>query len=307
MVINANTQREIIRAIDLAKEFNLKAIIAGGQEAWKVADRLKAADMPVLLSLNFPKRTTASSPEADPESLEVLRFRAETPKGPGRLAQTGVKFAFESGSLTSIADFFTNARKAVEAGLSKDAAVRAMTLGSAEVLGVSDRLGSIEPGKIANLTLIKGDIFGRDKFAPYVLIDGKIFEQKETPQTGRQGGPGSGRFRGNAPSGGETAPAGPNVAGSYSITIQVPDQTLAGTLTFTQQGTTLTGTLVTDLGTSQIRDGKVSADGFSFSSTVIYGGSSIDISVRGSVTGNQISGTIDAPQGAVPFSGTKNP
>ena len=307
VVINANSQREIIRAIDLAKEFNLKAIIAGGQEAWKVADRLKAAEIPVLLSLNFPKRTTSSSPEADPESLEVLRFRAETPKGAGRLAQAGVKFAFESGNLTSIADFFTNVGKAVEGGLSKDAAVRAMTLGSAEVLGVSDRLGSIEPGKIANLTVIKGDIFGRDKFAPYVLIDGKIFEQKEPPPTGRQGGPGGGRFRGNAPNGGETAPAGPNVAGSYSITIQVPDQTLAGTLTFVQQGSTLTGTLVTDLGTSQIRDGKVSADGFSFGSTVIYGGTSIDISVRGSVNGNQISGTIDSPQGAVPFSGTKNP
>src|SRR6185369_7452164 len=155
--INANSQREIIRAIDLAKEFNLKAIIAGGQEAWKVADRLKAAEIPVLLSRNFPKRTTSSSPEADPESLEALRFRAETPKRAGRLAQAGVKFAFESGNLTSIADFFTNAGKAVEGGLSKDAAVREMTIGSAEVLGVSDRLGSIEPGKIANLIVIKGD------------------------------------------------------------------------------------------------------------------------------------------------------
>jgi len=65
--------------------------------------------------------------------------------------------------------------------------------------------------------------------------------------------------------------------------------------------------VVTDLGTSQIRDGKVSADGFSYAATVLYGGTSIDISVKGSVSGNQISGTIDSPQGAVPFSGTKNP
>src|ERR1700759_4018783 len=92
-VFNANSEREIIRAIDLANEFKLKAIIAGGQESWKVADRLKAANIPVLLSLNFPRRTTASSPEADPESLAVLRMRAETPKGPARLAAAGVKFA----------------------------------------------------------------------------------------------------------------------------------------------------------------------------------------------------------------------
>jgi imidazolonepropionase-like amidohydrolase len=303
VVINANTEREIIRAIDLAKEFNLKAIIAGGQEAWKVADRLKAADIPVLLSLNFPKRTTASSPEADPETLEVLRFRAETPKCAARLAQAGIKFAFQSGGATSIGDFFTNAGKAVEGGLNKDAAVRAMTLSSAEVLGVSDRLGSIEPGKIANLTVIKGDLFGKDRFAPYIFVDGKMFEQKEPPKTeGRPGGGG----RGPGGAGGE-APNLPNIAGSYSITIDVPGQTISSTLTFVQQGSTITGTMQTETGANPIRDGKVSADGFSFAATVVYAGQSIDITVHGTVSGNQISGTIDSPQGAVPFSGTKNP
>jgi len=302
VVFNANTEREIIRAIDLSREFNLKGIIAGGQEAWKVADRLKAADIPVLLSLNFPKRTTAISPEADPETLEVLRFRAETPKCAARLNQAGVRFAFESGNATSVGDFFTNAGKAIEGGLNKDSAVRAMTLSTAEVLGVSDRLGSIEPGKIANLTLIKGDLFGKDRFAPYILVDGKIFEQKEPPKTEPRPGGRGGRGAG----GGET-PNLPSVGGSYSITIDVPGQTISGTLTLVQQGGMLTGTMVTDLGTSQIRDGKVSADGFSYAATVLYGGTSIDISVKGSVSGNQISGTIDSPQGAVPFSGTKNP
>ena len=302
VVFNANTEREIIRAIDLSREFNLKGIIAGGQEAWKVADRLKAADIPVLLSLNFPKRTTALSTEADPETLEVLRFRAETPKCAARLNQAGVRFAFESGNATSVGDFFTNAGKAIEGGLNKDSAVRAMTLSTAEVLGVSDRLGSIEPGKIANLTLIKGDLFGKDRFAPYILVDGKIFEQKEPPKTEPRPGGRGGRGAG----GGET-PNLPSVGGSYSITIDVPGQTISGTLTLVQQGGMLTGTMVTDLGTSQIRDGKVSADGFSYAATVLYGGTSIDISVKGSVSGNQISGTIDSPQGAVPFSGTKNP
>src|SRR6185369_11908757 len=131
--INANSQREIIRAIDLAKEFNLKAIIAGGQEAWKVADRLKAQNIPVLLSLNFPKRTTSVSPEADAEDLETLRFRAETPKCAARLAQAGVRFAFQSGGLTNINDFFANAAKATENGLAPDAALRAMTLNAAQI------------------------------------------------------------------------------------------------------------------------------------------------------------------------------
>lgn len=86
VAFNVNTEREIIRVLDLAKEFNIKAIIVGGQESWKAADRIKAQNVPVLLSLNFPKRTAAASLEADPESLEVLRSRVETPKGAARLA-----------------------------------------------------------------------------------------------------------------------------------------------------------------------------------------------------------------------------
>lgn len=302
VVFNANDENAIVRAIDLIKEFKLNGMIAGGQEAWKVADRLKANNVTVLLSLNFPKRTTASSPDADPETLETLRFRAETPKGPAKLAAAGVKFAFQSGGATTLADFFANAGKAVESGLSRDAAIRAMTLGSAEILGVSDRLGSIEAGKIANLTIVKGDLFGRDKFVPQVIVDGKVFEQKE-PVRPAGGGRGNG---GGAPPP-AAAPVGPNVAGAYTITIDVPGSPLGATLNFTQLGSTITGTMVSELGTTPLRDGKVSADGFSFAATVNYGGSPVEITARGSVSGTQISGTIDSPLGTVPFSGTKNP
>ena len=300
LVINANSENEITRALDLAKEFNFSLIIGGGQESWKLADRLKDQGVPVLLSLNFPKRTTASSPDADPETMEVLRMRAETPRGPARLAQAGVKFAFQSGGATTLADFFTNAGKAVENGLDKDAAVRAMTLGAAEILGVADRLGSIETGKIANVVLVKNDVFARDRFVSRVFVDGKMFEQKEPSRrpapNGQPGGAGGG-----------PSPAVMVVAGNYSITIDVPGQTLTGTLALIQQGTVLSGTLSTQLGVVQIRDGKVAADGFTFSATVDYAGSQIEIAVKGAVNGNQISGTIDSPQGTVPFSGTRNP
>ena len=297
VVFKANSEREIVRALDFIKEFNLNGFIAGGEEAWKVADRLKAMNVPVLLSLNFPKRTASTSPEADPESLETLRLRAETPKGPGRLAAAGVKFAFESDSVKSINDFFLNAGKAVEGGLSKDAAVRAMTLGSAELLGVADRLGSLDAGKIANVVVVKGDLFGKDKYVTHVFVDGKYFEQKEPPKKEAPTGKGSGGGAANVAS----------VGGTYSITIDIPGQPMAATLTFNQQGSTFTGTMVSQLGTTQIANGKVTAEGFSFGGSVPFGGSMIDIAVSGSVKGNDISGTIDSPQGAVPFYGTKNP
>lgn len=307
VVFNANTEREIIRSIDLIREFKLSGVIAGGQEAWKVADRLKANNIPVLLSLNFPKRTTAAAPDADPESIQTLRLRAETPQGAGKLAAAGVKFAFQSGGTTTLADFFTNAGKAVESGLSKDVAIRAMTLGPAEILGVDNRLGSIEAGKIANLAIVKGDVFSKDRFVAQVIVDGKVFEQKEPAKPAPGRGSGSGNPTGPAPPTTTSAPEPANVSGGYTITIDVPGSPIQATLNFTQSGSALTGTFTTDAGASPIRDGRVTANGFSFATTVPYGGQNIDITVQGSIAGNQISGSLDSPLGAVPFSGTKVP
>lgn len=303
VIFNANRHNEIVRALDLIKEYNLVGVIAGGQEAWKAADRLKAQNVAVIVSLNFPKRTASASSDADPEPLDTLRFRAEVPKGPGRLAAAGVKFAFSSGGATTLADFFANAGKAVEGGLSRDAAIRAMTLGAAEILGVENRVGSIEKGKIANLVVVKGDLLGRDKFASHVFVDGKLFEIKEPA---RPAGGGGGRSGATGPGNGGAQPAG-SFGGTYSITIDVPDSPLQATLNLQQQGTSITGTMVSQLGTSQITNGRVTANGFSFTTSVMFGGASINIAVAGTVSGSSVSGTVDAPQGTVPFSGTKNP
>lgn len=303
VVFNASSEIEIIRAVDLMKEYNLMGMIAGGLEAWKVADRLKSENVPVLLSLNFPKRTAASSPDADPEPLAILRFRSEVPKGASKLAAAGVKFAFQSGGATPIGDFFTNAGKAVENGLARDAAIRAMTLGAAEILGIDKTLGSIEAGKVANLVVVKGDLFGREKFASHVFVDGRHFEQKEPVRPAGGRGPG-GQGDGATPT---TTPAGPSMGGTYTITIDVPGQPIQATLNLTQAGTAITGTMVSQLGSSQMSNGRATANGFSFTTSVQFGGASIDITVTGTVSGNQVSGTVDSPQGTVPFSGTKNP
>lgn len=302
VIFNANRENEIVRALDLARDYKLKAVIAGGQEAWKFTDRLKAQNVPVLLSLNFPKRTAAASPDADPEPMDTLQFRADTPKAAAKLAEAGVKFAFQDGGATSIADYFTNAAKATENGLSKDAAVRAMTLSPAEIFGVADRAGSIESGKIANLTVVRGDLFGRDRVVTHVFVDGKVFEPKP-PATSENRGPNG---RGQTP-GGANPSALPNVAGTYAITIQVPGQTLTGTLTLIQQGAQLTGSMVTDLGTSPLKDGRVTNSGISFAGSVVFGGQTVDFTVQATVTGNQLNGTIDSPQGAIPITGTRNP
>lgn len=306
IVFEANSEREVVRTLDLAKEFGLKAVVSGGQEAWKVADRLKAQNVPVLVSLNFPKGSATSAPEAEPDPLSTLRMRAETPKGPARLVNAGVKIAFQTGGLSNMSEVFTNLGYAIQNGLSADAALKAFTLSGAEIFGVDNLTGSVEKGKIANLVVTRGDIFADRRTVTHVIVDGKVFEQKETPAT--RPGPGGGRGRGPQAGGQAPAPApAASLSGTYSITIEVPGETLPATLALTQAGTSLTGQLRTAMGNADIRNGKVADSGFSFSAEVPYGGVSINIDVTGSVTGNNISGTINTDQGAVPFSGTKNP
>ncbi|MEP6589949.1 MAG: amidohydrolase family protein [Gemmatimonadota bacterium] len=187
VVMFANSEREILRALDLAKEFNLRVIIAGGSEAYLVADRLKADNVPVLLSVNFPRRSAAATGGAaggagaggrgaapvddEPELMRVLRERVEAPKAAGRLATAGVRIVFESAN--NFTEYLANVRRAVAAGLPADQALRAMTIAPAELFGVADRMGSIETGKIANLTMTKGDLFDTSARVTQLFIDGE--------------------------------------------------------------------------------------------------------------------------------------
>src|ERR1035437_5887530 len=84
VVMRADSKREIERALDLAKEFNLKVVIAGGAEAYTLTDRLKAENVPVLLSVDYPRRA-AQAADADPEPMRMLRDRVEASKAGRRL------------------------------------------------------------------------------------------------------------------------------------------------------------------------------------------------------------------------------
>jgi imidazolonepropionase-like amidohydrolase len=191
VIMLANTEREITRALDLAREFGLMPIIAGGREAWKVTDRLRAANAAVLLDIDFPRRTAPSggrsavTADDPPEAMRVLRQRVEAPKGPGLLAGAGVRFAMVSNG--EFTEFAANLRRAVAAGLARDRALRAITLEPATLLGVADRLGSIETGKIANLTIVSGDLFADGGRVTQVFIDGAHHEvpAPSTPGSGR--------------------------------------------------------------------------------------------------------------------------
>lgn len=186
VLMPANTDKELDRMIRFAKELKLSAILYGAQEGFRSAGLLKAAGVPVLLNLKWPEKTRDGDPELE-ESFRVLEFRDQAPASAAALAKAGVKFAFYSGGIERPADIARSVKKAMDAGLPADAAVRAMTLSAAEIFGVADRLGSIDKGKIANLVVTKGDLFQDRTEIKYVFVDGRKFEPAaETPAQGQE-------------------------------------------------------------------------------------------------------------------------
>jgi imidazolonepropionase-like amidohydrolase len=173
VAIEAGDAVEIRRALALAREFKMRAIITGAAGADSVAADLKASGARVIYSLDYPVRPRGLAPGAD-EPVRVLRQRANAPKVPAALHKAGVPFAFASRGLREPADFVKNAARAVRAGLPADAAVRALTIEAARIAGVAASLGSIEKGKRANLVVTEGDLFDEKPKVRHVFVDGRI-------------------------------------------------------------------------------------------------------------------------------------
>lgn len=172
VAFRATTSREILRSLDMAKAFKLDPIITAARQVDEVTADLKAANARVIYSLNFPTRRPSLAPDAD-EALSVLRDRATAPKGPAVLDKAGVLFAFESSGLSDPKDFLKNAQKTVTNGLSKDAAIKALTINAATIAGAADRLGSLDTGKIANVIVTEGDLFEEKTPIKHVFVNGR--------------------------------------------------------------------------------------------------------------------------------------
>jgi imidazolonepropionase-like amidohydrolase len=169
VVIRADAEHEIRGAVAFAEERGLKLILAGGLEAWRVADLLKQKDVAVLASVDrLPHR------ESDAYDAAYAN--------PAALAQAGVRFAIVSDDASQVRNLPYEAAMARAFGLGPEAALRAITLTPAEIFGVAERMGSLDPGKDANLFLATGDIMDHRSEVTHVFIDG-VPQSLETRHT----------------------------------------------------------------------------------------------------------------------------
>jgi len=285
VLIPANNDIQLLRALDLADRWRVRAAIYGGQQAYEVAGAIAAKKLPVLVNLKWPEKEKDADPAVE-ESLRTLRFRDRAPSSPAALGKAGVKFAFYSGGITAPKDILKAAKKAVDAGLSEDAALRAFTIGAAEIFGLADRLGSIDAGKIANLVVADGNLFNEKTKVKMVFVDGEKFEVREPARP--------------------TEPPKGDLSGRWKLSYTTPEgpEEATADLTMASDGT-LFGTITGPRGTTTLITGWVSADKFSFTINIPVGPETADVTFTGTFEGTTMKGTISVQGLTIEFTGAK--
>jgi imidazolonepropionase-like amidohydrolase len=145
LYVRSNNAKTIQEAVLFAESFGLKVVIGGGQDSWMVADFLKSHNVPVILGL------TQALPARDDDDIDQT-FKTAT-----QLYEKGVLFAFTSNGSWRQRNLPFQAGQACGFGLPKEAAVSALTLNTAKILGIDQTCGSLESGKDATLFISEGD------------------------------------------------------------------------------------------------------------------------------------------------------
>ena len=166
VAFEAGLQREILRALDMAKEFKLSPIITGGIEADLAAAELKAANAQGGAQRELPGAVPGTRAGRRRGSTRVAAARQSAKDAGARWRPRACRSRSPAPALHHAADFVRNVARAVREGLSEEAALRALTLDAARIAGAADRVGSLEKGKIANVIVTSGDLFSRGDARP---------------------------------------------------------------------------------------------------------------------------------------------
>jgi imidazolonepropionase-like amidohydrolase len=299
-LVDVHTENDIKRLRALGEEFGIRYWITGAQEGHRVVDLLKSMGVPVIVSLDLPtpERVTGywfdrayrnldeeQSKELDDRDNAAIRGNAAT------LVKAGLTVALCTSGMSSPDRFLANLRLVVAAGLSPQDALKALTVTPATLFGLADRLGTLEVGKIADLTVASGDLFTSDEaFVTHLFVDGRM-ESFEQPRPRGASGSGGGRAAGT-------------VAGTWALSLSLQGEAEAVTLTLTQEGTAVRGEILSPMG-------PVAVSGTFEEGRLVVSGQVPDagtLSFSATVDGDTLSGTIAlGPMEGIEVTGRKRP
>ncbi|HEY0970066.1 MAG TPA: amidohydrolase family protein [Gemmatimonadales bacterium] len=299
----ANSVEEIGHALALGEQYGFTPVIVGGADAHHLADRLKARNVPVLVSLDFgtPRRwkpddagkADSARKAADTTDAAVLRERRDFEEryaNAGKLARAGVRIALTSGG--GKAKLLDGARTAIRYGLDTTAALRALTATPAELLGVP-RANTLAVGAPASFVVTDGPLFGKETRVRYTFVEGELEEGRTGPTPRRSGGTTAG-----------SAAGARAVAGGWDVELTSAQGTLTGAMTITGDASAFTGTIDTEMGQLLVRDGKVEGDTISFTLVLPFAGN-MELPVTAPLRDDGFTATAPTPMGQATIAARK--
>ncbi len=188
-VFEGNAKYDPLRVSKLGKEFGIDFIVKGTGDEYQYTDELKANKLKLIVPINFPEATDVEDAfDALGVSLQQAKNWEFAPQNPKILKEKNIPFCLTSAGIDSPNDWLSKLRKAVEVGLSLDAALEAVTTSPAEMFKVSSTLGKLEVGYFANF-LVTDSAFLSDKKAKLyqTWVKGAKYEHKSFSQPSLEG------------------------------------------------------------------------------------------------------------------------
>ena len=164
--VHAHRADDMLTAIRIAEEFDLDLTLEHATEGYKIADILAEKGIPVT---------------AGPILFSRVKYELKnmTPKNPGLMTKAGIKVAIQTDEMSAVKYLTINAALAMREGMPEEEALKAITINPAEIIGVADRVGSLEAGKDADLVVFSGHPFDYRSVAELVLVDGQVAYKRE--------------------------------------------------------------------------------------------------------------------------------
>ncbi|SHG70598.1 amidohydrolase family protein [Pedobacter caeni] len=175
-IFEADGWQNILRADKIAKEFGKQYIIKSTGDEYQRIDAVKATGASLIIPINFVKAYDVEDP-ADARAVTLTQMKGweMAPTNPGVLEKAGIRFSLTAYGLDKPGDFWTNIRTAIDNGLSQKQALLAVTEVPAAMIGISDKVGTIEKGKLANFIITSDSLFKKNNLVLENWVQGKRF------------------------------------------------------------------------------------------------------------------------------------